>query len=1223
MPKCYTCVIAICAVLLLSPSPPATAQIDLAWEVYFDPGGYATEVLPPAIDDEGNVYVVARIGNQGTNDMRIAALKINSDGGVVWDTLRDEGVPEWPVAIDCDAWGNAYIVGWTVWGDSTWDILTLKYNPEEAEAEWHQMYDHGGHPFSQDQPTGMVTDDDGNVHISAQVMPGDNGYRRLMMIKYDAAGSLVYNELFSNGGCTGHPYYPCNVFGVLGIIVDWNGNAYTIIEAVGPAPDYWADVYVVRVSPEGAMTSGRYSCGDSDYSWGFAFDREGNSYYAGSALNWDPFEEVYCLFAFNSDLSLRWQKGPDDESLYGYLKTDSQGNLLALKGGGAGGYKLAYDNGEVLCEIPVSTVGRYDLDPFDNVYTNDGGFGLDCYDPQCGHKWHDDFVTDKLVVDDWGNIYAYDAYYGHARVRKWVQAKTLTIKDGSDLQQPIAETDFVLIKVTSDPEPFTEDTLGEFTTDAEGKLVLEPIGGGFFYFEDNDLEVHTLEIGDTLKVGKFVGDSASVKHKSVLGTMYSVFLDNAKFLPEGTMDYDELTVGLQDIIMDHTELRFNLLVSVEWDATLDYLGSMEDGFRSMSSHLYDLTDGQVRLDTVKIYDNKEHWDSADMRVAPSNVFVANANLGGIYSPNERGHRIAMPRKNHFHADEHKMINRTFSEYRISGKLNLDDHSDYGCKAHELGHYAFLFFDEYRAEPPESDWRCRAQGNYGFMDGGQGLAGDPSWRTFTEMSNAYSYSYEDCRNTVQWRGWQMSCWGLLEDTFEKATCGEDELFIPIITPSERDQRGEMPAGDSLCPGPDDPDLSSHIKGLVELPEMHDPPSGCPALMVVTDQYDLPVVDARVWLVKGSGHEQRKIYQGKTAEQTETYPVNVDGGIYVVGKEAGDKVRGEGNLRVTEAMTRANPTLSQAEWHFGEITLDASDSFSVALRPVEGDYPLICGIDLEASTATYWLDISQLFSLDPTVEMIPDEGGQQSYTFYFDGSGYSAGVTDGLGSVGMFTVNAIDDSSFTFFFTTNYTAAEVGDAPLQQLLGPGGKSAVTFDSLNSAIERAALLSSPYPVIPTGLDGSAMQGGETHCLSIYPSATLLGDNVLTISYAQSDVLGADSLNYESSLQIYRWNENQWQMVGGYVDTALDIASAMISEPGVYGAFTTTPAFVRGDANADGVINVADVVCLVNFLYRGGDPPDPIEAGDCTCEGVVDVGDVVFLINYLYRGGDPPSCP
>jgi len=65
-----------------------------------------------------------------------------------------------------------------------------------------------------------------------------------------------------------------------------------------------------------------------------------------------------------------------------------------------------------------------------------------------------------------------------------------------------------------------------------------------------------------------------------------------------------------------------------------------------------------------------------------------------------------------------------------------------------------------------------------------------------------------------------------------------------------------------------------------------------------------------------------------------------------------------------------------------------------------------------------------------------------------------------------------------------------------------------------------------------------------------------------------------------------------------------------------------IRGDPNGDGAIDLGDVVYLINYLYRDGDPPTYIEAGDCNCDGIVDLGDVVYLINYLYREGDPPSC-
>ena len=61
-------------------------------------------------------------------------------------------------------------------------------------------------------------------------------------------------------------------------------------------------------------------------------------------------------------------------------------------------------------------------------------------------------------------------------------------------------------------------------------------------------------------------------------------------------------------------------------------------------------------------------------------------------------------------------------------------------------------------------------------------------------------------------------------------------------------------------------------------------------------------------------------------------------------------------------------------------------------------------------------------------------------------------------------------------------------------------------------------------------------------------------------------------------------------------------------------------GDANGDGIINSADVVYLINYLFKGGPPPVPLEAGDVNCDGVINSADVVYLINYLFKGGPSP---
>jgi hypothetical protein len=67
---------------------------------------------------------------------------------------------------------------------------------------------------------------------------------------------------------------------------------------------------------------------------------------------------------------------------------------------------------------------------------------------------------------------------------------------------------------------------------------------------------------------------------------------------------------------------------------------------------------------------------------------------------------------------------------------------------------------------------------------------------------------------------------------------------------------------------------------------------------------------------------------------------------------------------------------------------------------------------------------------------------------------------------------------------------------------------------------------------------------------------------------------------------------------------------------------AWIAGDVTGDLVVDVADIIYLINYLYRLGPAPDPPERGDVNQNGQVTLADIVYLINYLYRGGDPPRC-
>ncbi len=76
------------------------------------------------------------------------------------------------------------------------------------------------------------------------------------------------------------------------------------------------------------------------------------------------------------------------------------------------------------------------------------------------------------------------------------------------------------------------------------------------------------------------------------------------------------------------------------------------------------------------------------------------------------------------------------------------------------------------------------------------------------------------------------------------------------------------------------------------------------------------------------------------------------------------------------------------------------------------------------------------------------------------------------------------------------------------------------------------------------------------------------------------------------------------------------------IYQAQDKSPLLL-GDPNLDGAIDVADVIYLVNYLFKGGPLPLPIlESGDANCDGHVNVADIVYLVAYLFKGGPKPVC-
>jgi len=68
---------------------------------------------------------------------------------------------------------------------------------------------------------------------------------------------------------------------------------------------------------------------------------------------------------------------------------------------------------------------------------------------------------------------------------------------------------------------------------------------------------------------------------------------------------------------------------------------------------------------------------------------------------------------------------------------------------------------------------------------------------------------------------------------------------------------------------------------------------------------------------------------------------------------------------------------------------------------------------------------------------------------------------------------------------------------------------------------------------------------------------------------------------------------------------------------------AFVRGDSNQDGFLDISDARFTLDFLFTGGEPPECPAAADTNDDEVIDISDPVAALEFLFLGGEPPPPP
>jgi len=155
---------------------------------------------------------------------------------------------------------------------------------------------------------------------------------------------------------------------------------------------------------------------------------------------------------------------------------------------------------------------------------------------------------------------------------------------------------------------------------------------------------------------------------------------------------------------------------------------------------------------------------------------------------------------------------------------------------------------------------------------------------------------------------------------------------------------------------------------------------------------------------------------------------------------------------------------------------------------------------------------------------------------------------------------------------------------------------------------------PVLDSLIDSVGVAVGDTLILHIHatdpdgPSLTLSTDILPTNSDFHDSGNGGGLFRfYPGSTQ-----EDSIYHVTFIVSDGLSADSQMVTMR-VY-------SYIPGDANGDRDVNSADVVFLINYLFKEGPLPPVINAADASGDCAINSSDIVYLIDYLFKGGPSP---
>lgn len=304
-----------------------------------------------ATDGDGNVYGVGYVNDKITDTAppdSWLTVKYDPSGNLLWDRSFMPGIDGAATAVAVDGAGNVYVTGYGGRGVNSYTgvneafIVTAKYDTS-GTLQWTKTYGEDNSKLGY----GIAVDDSGNVYVTGHeyIIDGGSSTQDIIVIKYDAAGNLLWSKQYIPPAGHGYSGKSIAVDNAGNVYIGGQGNRYS-------SSDYFH--LTLKYDPAG------------NFQWAKQYPLP---YASTNGIAVDQHNDVYVTgdYFANGD--------PGGIRLISTIKYDASGNLVGAKEFYNVAYRktwsrgIAVDNDDNLAIVGFSNNDDVNVDFFTLKYT--------------------------------------------------------------------------------------------------------------------------------------------------------------------------------------------------------------------------------------------------------------------------------------------------------------------------------------------------------------------------------------------------------------------------------------------------------------------------------------------------------------------------------------------------------------------------------------------------------------------------------------------------------------------------------------------------------------------------------------------------------------------------------------------------------------------------------------------------------------------------------------